>query len=193
MQRESSDLNFERAEACSFFLNKNNNNHIQRHNLRFLYNLLTALQTISNTYTQMAQAQLRALSAYHVQRVVCHMVQRDSSAIKYDRVKITFIWALFYWLKTINQWRKRGNWSNQRKCLVTSFSKCHILKLEDSSPMWDWNPHNSIGGRLGKQMCYPLHHMFTHWLKQKTLQKGRRPEYPKKTASSFQFLHKTAL
>ena len=25
--------------------------------------------------------------------------------------------------------------------------------------MRDSNPHNSIGGRLGKQMCYPLHHV----------------------------------
>ena len=28
----------------------------------------------------------------------CHLVRRDSSAIKFDRVEITFIWALFYWL-----------------------------------------------------------------------------------------------
>ena len=31
--------------------------------------------------------------------------------------------------------------------------KCHILKPEDSSPKRDSNPHNSIGGRLGKQTC----------------------------------------
>ena len=30
--------------------------------------------------------------------VTCHLVRRDSSAIKFDRVEITFIWALFYWL-----------------------------------------------------------------------------------------------
>ena len=30
--------------------------------------------------------------------VKCHLVQRDSSAIKFDRVEIAFIWALFYWL-----------------------------------------------------------------------------------------------
>ena len=30
--------------------------------------------------------------------VTCHLVQRDSSAIKFDRVEIAFIWALFYWL-----------------------------------------------------------------------------------------------
>ena len=30
--------------------------------------------------------------------VMCHLVRRDSSAIKFDRVEIAFIWALFYWL-----------------------------------------------------------------------------------------------
>ena len=36
--------------------------------------------------------------AYHVQHVVCHVVQRDSSAIKFARVEITLILGLFYWL-----------------------------------------------------------------------------------------------
>ena len=31
--------------------------------------------------------------------------------------------------------------------------KRHKLKLEDSCHKRDSNPHNSIGGRLGKQMC----------------------------------------
>ena len=30
--------------------------------------------------------------------VMCHLVRRDSSAIKFDRVEIAFIWAFFYWL-----------------------------------------------------------------------------------------------
>ena len=30
--------------------------------------------------------------------VTCHLVRRDSSAIRFDRVEIAFIWALFYWL-----------------------------------------------------------------------------------------------
>ena len=41
----------------------------------------------------------------------------------------------------------------RRKPLATSVRKCHILKLEDSNPKQDSNPHNSIGGRLGKQTC----------------------------------------
>ena len=30
--------------------------------------------------------------------VTCHLIRRDSSAIKFDRVEIAFILALFYWL-----------------------------------------------------------------------------------------------
>ena len=37
--------------------------------------------------------------------------------------------------------------------------KCHILKLEISSPNRDVNLHSSIGGRLGRQMSQPLHHV----------------------------------
>ena len=32
---------------------------------------------------------------------VCHLVRRDSSAFKFDRVDIAFILALFYWLKPL--------------------------------------------------------------------------------------------
>ena len=38
-------------------------------------------------------------SAYHVQHVVYHVLRRDSSAIKFDRVEIAFILAMFHWLK----------------------------------------------------------------------------------------------
>ena len=34
-----------------------------------------------------------------MQQLVCHVTRRDSSAIKFDRVEIAFISALFYWLK----------------------------------------------------------------------------------------------
>ena len=40
-------------------------------------------------------------SAHHVQHVVCYFVRRDSSAIKFDRVKIEFISALSYCLKPL--------------------------------------------------------------------------------------------
>ena len=37
--------------------------------------------------------------AYHVQHAVCHLVRRDCSAVKFDRVEIMFILALFNCLK----------------------------------------------------------------------------------------------
>ena len=65
--------------------------------------LLTAPQTVSNTYARVASAQTCAThvnpsSAYHVQYVVCHVVRRDISAIKLDGVEIAFILAALYWL-----------------------------------------------------------------------------------------------
>ena len=38
--------------------------------------------------------------------------------------------------------------------LATSFNKMPV----ESSPKRDSSPHSSIGGRLGTQMCKPLHH-----------------------------------
>ena len=75
----------------------------------------------------------KTLGAYHVQRVVCHVVWR---------------------------WRG-GSWSTWRKPLTMSFRKCHILKPEKSSPNQDSNPHSSIGGRrfLGKQTCWTRNHV----------------------------------
>ena len=73
---------------------------------KIFYNLLAAPQTVSNTYTQTARAQP---CANHVQQnehlscanVMCHLVRRDSSAIKFDRVEIAFTIGLLYWLKPL--------------------------------------------------------------------------------------------
>ena len=72
------------------------------------YNLLTAPRTVSSpTHTlkwpgrNRVQITCKTSSARYVQHVVCHVVRRDSSAIKFDRVEIAFILALFYWLKPL--------------------------------------------------------------------------------------------
>ena len=74
----------------------------------FLYNLLTAQWTVSNTYALVARAQPCANHEQHVcifvyvctgVQHVCHVVRRDSSTNKFDRFEIPFILALFYWLK----------------------------------------------------------------------------------------------
>ena len=42
-------------------------------------------------------------SAYHVQRVVCHLVRRDSLAIKFDIVEISFIFGLTILAETMSR------------------------------------------------------------------------------------------
>ena len=90
--------------------------------------------------------------------VVCHLVLRDSSAIKFDRVEIAFIAALFYWLKPLTDEGGEETGVPGRKTLTTSFNKCHTLKPGNSIPNRDSKLHSSVGGRLGKQTCKPLHH-----------------------------------
>ena len=53
--------------------------------------------------------------AHHVQHVVCHVVQRDSSAIKFDRVEIAFILAIFYRQKLLTDEGGGGRGGNRRK------------------------------------------------------------------------------
>ena len=72
--------------------NNNNNNRIYRCKSRFFfYNLLIAPRTVSNTYAHVARAQSCAKHVQHIERlsratcrVTCHVVRRDSSAIKFD-------------------------------------------------------------------------------------------------------------
>ena len=47
------------------------------------------------------QIKCNTLSAYHMQHVVCHVARRDSSAIKFDRVQVAYIFALFHWMKRL--------------------------------------------------------------------------------------------
>ena len=78
--------------------------------VRDFYNILTALWTVSQhrelspTRTlkwpghNRVQIMCNTSSAYHMHHVMCHEVQRDSSAIKFHRVQVTFTPALSYWL-----------------------------------------------------------------------------------------------
>ena len=75
--------------------NNNNNNLIQKALFEICYYLLTAPRTVSNTHAQVAQAQSCANHVQHIERLsratcraTCHLVRRDSSAIKFDRAEI---------------------------------------------------------------------------------------------------------
>ena len=74
---------------------------MERRNSRFV-NILAVLGTVFNTYAQVARAQSCANQVQHIERSsVCHVVRRDSSAVKFDRVEIAFILAIFYRLKSL--------------------------------------------------------------------------------------------
>ena len=60
-------------------------------------NRLQHIHTLKWPGRNRVQITYNTSSAYHMQRVTCHVVWRDSSAIKVDRVVIIFILALFYW------------------------------------------------------------------------------------------------
>ena len=139
-----------------------NNNCIERHNLRFFFTISSLRHELSTTHMlkwpghSHMQITCNTLNAYHVQHVMCHVVRRDSTAIKFDRLEIAIIFALFYWLKPLTD---EGGEEYSEKTPDDELQKCHILKPENSSPNWDLNTHSSIGDRLGKQMCSPLQHV----------------------------------
>ena len=69
----------------------NNNNRIQRRYSRFFCNLLTAPRTSGpGAIVCKSRATHRALVTCKC-HVTCHLVRRDSSTIKFDRVEIAFI------------------------------------------------------------------------------------------------------
>ena len=87
--------------ACDLYLsvaaltnnnnNNDNNNCIQRRSSRFftissLHHKLSPTRTLKWPRHNRVKIMCNTSSAYHVQRVVCHLVGRDSSAIKFDRV-----------------------------------------------------------------------------------------------------------
>ena len=70
----------------------NNNSHIQGRHLRFFAISSLCREPSPNTYAQVAREQSCANQVQHIERfsratcVTCHMVRKDSSAIKFDRV-----------------------------------------------------------------------------------------------------------
>ena len=84
--------------------------------LKIVYILLTAPWTASNTYTQVARAQLCAHYAQHIKRLcatcaTCHVVRRDSSATKLHRAEIAFILTFYFigWNHSATEGRKLQN------------------------------------------------------------------------------------
>ena len=71
----------------SIAINNNNNNCIERHKLRFLQSPHCAASRLQHVRSSApCTIVCNILSAYHVQLAVYHLVRRDSSTIKFDRV-----------------------------------------------------------------------------------------------------------
>ena len=68
---------------------------------------------------------------------------KGCNAIKYDRVEIAFILALFHWLEPFTDVGREETEVLENKKPTTSFSTCDILEPENSTPNRDY----SIGGR----------------------------------------------
>ena len=157
--------------------NNNNNKTLLKAQLVICYSLFTAMRTVCNMYTQMARGQSCAHHMQHtvrlpLQHVVCHVVRRDSPAIMFDWVEITFIssvfdygmkgqlsyyvwqgwnhiYFIFIWLaETKNWWKRTRNQRAWRK--PDELQKMPHTKawMQAQSATW-----TSTGGRrwLGKQ------------------------------------------
>ena len=110
---------------CTAFSDNNNNDHnrIERSDSRF-FTISSQSRELSPTRTlkwpgrNRVQITCNTSSAYHVQPAVCHLVRRDSPAVKFDRVEIAFILAFFFFFflldETISRCKRGGNRSSRR-------------------------------------------------------------------------------
>ena len=85
--------------------NNNRKNETQRRNYRFFfYNLtapLSSTRTLKRQGRNSVKVRCNISSAYHMQHAVCHVVRRDSAAVKSDRIETAFFSALLYCLKPL--------------------------------------------------------------------------------------------
>ena len=80
--------------------------------------------------------------ATHQAVIMCNMpcASRDSSAIKFDRVQITFIWDLFDWLKPLSGEGGNAIRVPREKTPVMSLRKCHFLNPSKFKPQQRFEP-----------------------------------------------------
>ena len=107
--------------------------------IRDFLNLLTAPRTVSNTYAQVARAQSCANHMQHIKQsshatccVTCHVVRRDSSAIKYDRVEAKANWKLAIMKKLAGT-----TWGANSDILKQVYTGAVRPALEYASTTWD--------------------------------------------------------
>ena len=134
--------------------NNNNNNHIQRPNLRIftissLHRQPSPTRTLKWPRRCHVQISYNTSSACHVQHVVLRATWYEGTAQLSSLTELKLHLFEHYFIGwAINLWRRRKP-EFPEKTPGDELQK----KPEDSSTKGDSNLHNSIGGRLGKQMC----------------------------------------
>ena len=84
-------------QTCTRCLHfNNNNNQFEIFTISSLRHELSPTNTLQWPGHNRVQISCNTSSAYHVQHVVCHVVWRDSSATKLERVEITFSSAFYF-------------------------------------------------------------------------------------------------
>ena len=124
---------------CGGF-NDNNNNLTERHNLRFFTISSLHHEPSPDTYAQVAQAQLCANQAQHIERLshatcrfTCHLVRRTAQLLSLTEFK-SHLFELYFVGWTINWWRMGGNRSTRRKPLMTSSENHTYLSPKIQAP-----------------------------------------------------------
>ena len=131
--------------------NNNNNNCIQRRSSRFFTNSslrreLSPTRTLKWPRHNRVKITCNTSSAYHVQCVACHIVRRDSSAIKFNRVEIAFILALLYWLKPLTDEKISTMWA-----MLADVSR-HILLTINLCSSGSTHQDDKVYPRLDEQL-----------------------------------------
>ena len=136
-----------------------NNNDIDRCNLRYFFTVFSLCSDLSPTrvlkwpWCNDAQVMCNTLGAYRVHHAMCHVAQRRNSAVKFDRSEIAFTLALFHWLKPLMD--RVGEGPEFQKNPDDKLQKMPPSKAWKFKPHWDLNLHSCIGGRhlSGKHTC----------------------------------------
>ena len=141
--------------------NNNNNNHNDNNNNNSIGRRNSRCFTISSLRREQSPSRTLKLPGLNRVQVTCNTSTAYHVLLSLTGFKRIWrgggggggFFVLFFFGYTIHRRKRGGNRSTQRKPLAMSFRKCHLLKPEDSSPKRDSNPHDSIGGSLGKQTC----------------------------------------
>ena len=125
--------------------NNNNNDRIEWLSLRFLQSPHCAEDCLQHIGSSgQGPVMCNTSSTYHTQHVMCHVVWMDSSAVKFDRVKIAFILAFNLLTDTINWWkggrRLGGGWAGGETGVQRKPPDNELQKIPHTKA-WNFKPN----------------------------------------------------